>query len=190
MVSQTQLSAAERSQIYWFLSDCFTSLPTTSSALHIAEALKLSAKKLDLLALQKEFTRLFRGIQEGYGPPPPYESVYRSAEFPSDIVEAVFSYFQAAGINVEEICQDPVDFLSSELKLMALLAYQEHESHQQAIHDQVILYQNLQQQFLQNHILVWVPEYCELLIESSREEYYQALAAYLASFLADQKTAV
>jgi len=42
---------------------------------------------------------------------------------------------------------------------------------------------------LQNHIMTWVPEYCEMLIEASREEYYQSLARYLSSFLIDLKQA-
>ena len=189
MVSQQRLAADERSQIYWFLSDCFTHTPSLASSIDIAKALQLSAEKLDILALQKEFTRLFRGIQEGYGPPPPYESLYRSAEFPSDIVEAVFSYFQTAGFDAAEICDDPVDYLSSELRLMGLLAYKEHQYQQQGDNEQASLYRNLQQQFLQNHLMVWLPEYCEMLAEASREEYYQSLAHYLSNFLIELQKA-
>jgi len=189
MVNKQRLLADERSQIYWFLSDCFAQLPSATSSTSTAEALQISPENLDILALQKEFTRLFRGIQEGYGPPPPYESLYRSAKFPTDIVEAVFSYFQTAGLDAAEICDDPVDYLSSELKLMGLLAFQEYEYLQQDNNEQAYLVRELQQKFLQNHIMTWVPEYCEMLIEASREEYYQSLARYLSSFLIDLKQA-
>jgi len=185
MVDSERLLADERSQIYWFLSDCFLQLPTETSLAEIENALQISADKLDILALQQEFTRLFRGIQEGYGPPPPYESLYRSSEFPTDIVEAVMSYFQAAGFDVAEICEEPADFLSSELKLMGLLAFKEHECIQNGDDAQAHLFSDLQHKFLHNHIMIWVPAYCQMLVEASRVELYCYLARYLADFLSE-----
>lgn len=85
---------------------------------------------------------MFRDIQEDYSPPP-YESHYRSAEFPTGIiVEAVFNYFYTVGFDVAEICEVPVDYLSSELKLMGLLAFQEYQHHQQRDIDYLKTYNN------------------------------------------------
>ena len=76
MVNIALLAAEERSRVYWFLSDCFLQAPTEITS-EIWQVLQLSANKSGPMELRKEFTRLFRGIQEGYGPPPPYESRYR-----------------------------------------------------------------------------------------------------------------
>ena len=177
------MQADERSQLYWFVSDCFLQVPTASSISEISQALQIPVAKQEPLALEKEFTRLFRGIKEGYGPPPPYESLYRPAEFPTDVVEAVLSYYQAAGFNADEICLEPVDFLASELKLMALLAFKEAECIQKVDREQAALYQALQHKFLQNHIMVWVPDYCQRLQQASQVDFYRYLARYLADFL-------
>jgi TorA maturation chaperone TorD len=185
MVNKETLLADERCHVYWFLSDCFLQMPTATSSSEIGQALQIPANELDVMELRKEFTRLFRGIQEGYGPPPPYESLYRSSEFPTDIVEAVLSYFQAAGFDAAEICVEPPDFLASELKLMGLLAFKEHECIQNRDSEQSILYKDLQYKFLQNHIKIWVPEYCQMLIEASRVEFYRYIARYLSVFLID-----
>ena len=187
MVNKETLLADERSHVYWLLSNCFLHVPTAKSSSDIAQALQMPADALDALELRKEFTRLFRGIQEGYGPPPPYESLYRSSEFPTDIVEAVRSYFQAAGFDASEICEEPPDFLASELKLMGLLAFKEHEWVQNGGSKQGRLYRDLQHKFLHNHIMVWVPEYCQILIEASRVEFYRYLARYLSTFLMDME---
>ena len=185
MVNKRTLLADERCHVYWFLSDCFLQAPTAISSSDIGQALQIPVDELDVMELRKEFTRLFRGIQEGYGPPPPYESLYRSTEFPTDIVESVLSYFQAAGFDAAEICVEPPDFLASELKLMGLLAFKEHECIQNRDNEQSILYKDLQHKFLHNHIMIWVPEYCQILIEASRVEFYRYIARYLSTFLID-----
>ena len=187
MVNKETLLADERSQLYWFLSDCFLQVPTATSYSDIAQALQIPADGLDALELRKEFTRLFCGIQEGYGPPPPYESLYRCSEFPTDIVEAVLSYFQAAGFDAAEICEEPPDFLASELKLMGLLAFKEHECMQNENSEQGWLYRDLQLKFLHNHLMIWVPEYCQILVEASRVEFYRYLARYLSTFLMEME---
>jgi len=188
MVNKEILPANERSQLYWLLSDCFLQVPSATSYSAIAQALQIPDDgTIDIMELRKEFTRLFRGIQESYGPPPPYESLYRCSEFPTDIVEATLSYFQAAGFEAAEICTEPPDFLASELKLMGLLAFKEHECIQQGNKEQSLVYITLQQKFLHNHLMIWVPEYCQILIEASRVEFYRSLARYLSNFLIEME---
>ncbi len=45
----------------------------------------------------------------------------------------------------------------------------------------------LQGEFLQNHLMIWVPEYCQILMEASRVDFYQQRVHYLHLFLADIK---
>ena len=186
MVNIALLAAEERSRVYWFRSDCFLQAPTEITS-EIWQVLQLSANKSGPMELRKEFTRLFRGIQESYGPRPPYESLYRQCEFPTDITDAVISYFQSGGFDAAEICAEPPDCLASELRLMSLLAFKEHESCQNEDEQQRQYFINLQSEFLQNHLLIWVPEYCQILMEASRIDFYQQLAHYLNNFLADDK---
>ena len=186
MVNKALWVPEERSRVYWFLSDCFLLAPTELSS-EIWQALQLPAKKSESMELRKEFTRLFRGIHEGYGPSPPYESLYRNSEFPTDITDAVFSYFQSGGFDASAICKEPPDFLASELRLMSLLAFKEHEACLNGDEQQRQYFIQLQYEFLQNHILIWVPEYCQILMEASRVDFYQQMAQYLYIFLENVK---
>ena len=186
MVNKALLAPEERSRVFWFLSDCFLLAPTELPP-EICQALQLPANKSDSMELRKEFTRLFRGIQEGYGPPPPYESLYRQCEFPTDITDAVISYFQSGGFDPGAICEEPPDFLVTELRLMSLLAFKEHEGSLKGDEQQRQYFIKLQNEFLQNHLMIWVPEYCQTLMAASRVDFYQQLAHYLYLFLADVK---
>jgi TorA maturation chaperone TorD len=184
MVNNAVLLPDERSRVYWLLSDFFLKPPTELSST-IWQMLKIPEQSIDSMSLHKEFTRLFRGIQEGYGPPPPYESLYRPNEFPTDITEAVLSYFQTGGFDAAVICDEPPDFLASEFRLMSLLAFKEHECCQNEDWELSRFFINLQREFLQNHLLVWVPDYCQILSEASRVNCYQQLASYISVFLKD-----
>jgi putative dimethyl sulfoxide reductase chaperone len=184
MVNKSMPAPAERSRIYWFLSDCFLQAPTEISS-EVWQVLQISVNRSEPMELRKEYTRLLRGVQEGYGPPPPYESLYRHCEFPTEITDAVMSYFQNAGFDAAQICTEPPDFLASELRLMSLLAFKEHESCQKGGEQQRQYFISLQNEFLQNHLLIWAPEYCQMLMQESRVDFFRQLAQYLIVFLAD-----
>ena len=182
MVNKALWVPEERSRVYWFLSDCFLQAPTEISS-EIWQALQLSANNSEPMELRKEFTRLFRGIRDGYGPPPPYESLYRPDIFPTDITEAILGYFHSGGLDAAKICGEPPDFLATELRLLSLLAYQEHESSQNGNLEQCQFFSDLQTRFVQNHLLCWVPDYCQILIQESRVDFYSQLATHIATFL-------
>ncbi|MGR9073581.1 MAG: TorD/DmsD family molecular chaperone [Gammaproteobacteria bacterium] len=186
MVREDVLISEGRSRAFWFLGDCFLHAPASTSE-EIWTILHMPTDALDTLELRKEFARLFRGIKEGYGPPPPFESLYRVNEFPTDIIESVLGYFQIAGLNFADICEEPPDFLASEFRLMSLLAFQEHQSDLEGDDGQSRRYRELQNDFLNDHLLAWVPEYCRVLKETSRADFYRELAEYIDVFLRDIK---
>ncbi len=171
-----------RSRVYWFLADCIL-LPPAEVSTEVRQALQLRADEEDDRILDREFTRLLRGVQEGYGPPPPYESLYRRSEFPTDIVEAVIGCFQRGGFDAAAVCMEPPDFLGSELRLMSLLAYKEYEGGRNGDERQRQSFIGLQQEVLAKHLLLWVPDYCQVLMQASRVDYYRQLAGYLGQFL-------
>lgn len=182
MVKLSSLAADERSRVFWLLSDCFLKSPTEISS-EVWQALRLPVDCENEIELRKEFTRLFRGIREGYGPPPPYESLYRQSVFPTEISDAVIGYFQNAGLDVRSICYEAPDYLASELMLMSLLAYQEFEYDQKGDDEQRRYFMQLQNEFLNTHLLIWMPEYCQVLKKESRIDLFRQLAIYLETFL-------
>ena len=176
------LSAEERSHIYWFLGDCFSQSPT-QKLLNVWQSLQENNETFDLAELQQQYIYLIAGIKEGYGLIPPYESLYRPNAFPTEIRAAVLSYFEVAGISAESVCEQAPDFLSSELRLLSLLSYHQHQA--KLINDakQVSFFNELQHEFLKHHLSVWLPEYCQKLMTEDKSGFYKQLAVYTQAFV-------
>lgn len=132
--------------------------------------------------LAPEFTRLLRGIQEGSGPPPPYESLYRGQSVGGDLTLAVLNRYRAAGFGEVEPSVGPQDHLGAELRFLALLALGEGEAWGSG-ETEVALTRIVQQQgFLDAHLLTWLPTYAARLEAEAREVFYGAAARLTLAF--------
>ncbi len=140
------------------------------------------------LALAVERTRLLRGVARDYGPPPPYESLYRSPEPSGGIsfLVQVAEYYRYAQIDLSAERADRLDYLGLELDFMRLLCEEELRSLGQGDTDEAEGFAHLQHRFLQEHLLPWVPRYCESLLSHSAAGFYQGVAHLLLGFLEDQ----
>ena len=83
----------------------------------VLEALHLTEEGAQGKDLAREFTRLFRGVRPGYGPKPPYESLYRGEKtVMGDIAGEVKTRYREAGLSVEARFKgEPPDHISFEL---------------------------------------------------------------------------
>jgi len=126
--------------------------------------------------LLMEYTRLFRGIQDQLGPPPPFESIYRGQDLMGDLTLAVLHRYQAAGFAEIEPEAGPQDHLGAELRFLALLCFREAESWRLGEEDAA--QQRIAQAcaFLDEHLLVWLPGYAGRIARESREPFYAAAA--------------
>ena len=195
-VTRSEL-AAFRSRNYWFLAQFYLRRPEPeflgelSSALasstddtEASETLSLLRDELNrvqndetaALELEKEYARLFRGLREGYGPPPPYESVYRENRLVGATTAAVMHHYRRAGFGEIDETAGPQDHLGAELKFMSLLCYREHEAWTSGDTHQARKSIERQQEFLEHHLMAWLPEYGELIAGESRVPFYSAAA--------------
>jgi TorA maturation chaperone TorD len=131
---------------------------------------------LDVLSkrLLPEYTRLFRGIQEGLGPPPPFESLYRGETAMGDSALAVQRRYEQAGFGPVAPEAGPQDHLGAELRFQALLCFREAEAW--GGRDLEAAQQRIGQQraFLDEHLLAWLPDYAGRIVRESREPFYAA----------------
>lgn len=200
-------SAEDRSRFFWWLAEWFlsppsqdrlASLPTTAEPEPATDAmdsawlaLAYAAPDLEHISLDEigsEFTRLMSGIQEGMGPPPPFESVWREDRLIGDSTVAVIEAYARAGFADIDPEAGPQDHLAVELKFLALLALREAEAWQ--ADDEPAAQQRLAQQrdFLQQHPAAWAPCWADAIIQQSREPLFAALAGLLKAGL-DQMAA-
>ena len=82
-----------------------------------------AAKPVDELEteLAVERTRLLRGVKPGYGPPPPYKSVYVGSDQQplTQASVAVRQIYAEAGVKLREEVRDQPDFIGFELDFTA-----------------------------------------------------------------------
>ncbi len=135
--------------------------------------------------LAVERTRLLRGIKPGYGPPPPYESVYAgSAEQQNmGVVSGVRSAYAQAGASLPEEIHDQPDFIGFELDFMRHLAEREAQAWAQDDEREVMRVTQMEQTFLGEHVYRWIPRFCDVMFEQARLDFYRGVARLTKGFL-------
>ncbi len=147
MTEDSLLSFSEnRSRFYWFLSEFYNEMPSADflsqlrsklstvdislpdelgeSILQIQDILQSDDFEALSVRLLKEYTRLMRGVKKGYGPSPPYESVFRGERrVGGEVTLEVNNFYQRAGFGFD--FPGPKDYLGVELRFMAFLCLEE-----------------------------------------------------------------
>lgn len=159
--------------------DAATPLGLESAAL--LAALRDARSQADgLIALAVDRTRLLAGVMHKNDLPAPYESTAQGLSMNSDLVADVVACYAKAGL--EEFARElgPPDFLGTELRFMALMAYREMQAHQARDAGLAGLWLMRQRRFLDDHLLRWVPAHCERMHALARTPFYKALCLLLS----------
>ncbi len=135
--------------------------------------------------LAVEHTRLMRGVASGYGPPPPYECLYRSSSpgGESALLLELAEIYQTAEAILPKAQIDRLDYLGLELDLMRFLCDAETSAWERKDAAEASRLALLQSQFLHQHLLAWVPAYGESLLRQAKTGFYQGVAQLLLGFL-------
>ena len=196
-------AAEDRSRFFWWLAEWFLSAPDADrlatlpqpdgatpdpadpmgAAWHGLAAARGEVSDAGAERLGVEYTRLFSGLHEGLGPPPPYESVWREGRLVGESTVAVIEAYAQAGFADIDPAAGPQDHGAVEMKFLALLALRESEAWR--AQDQEAAVRRLRQQrgFLHAHLGAWAPRWADAIRSQSREPLYAALAALLLAAL-------
>ena len=133
-------------------------------------------------------TRLFKGIAPGYGPPPPYEAVYRrpGAGVDADTLLSLRGFYREAAAELPSPSRERLDHLGLELDFMRFLC--EEESRLWCSDDarEASRYRQIQQRFLVAHLTPWVPGYCQRILAEACAPFFHGLVRALSGFLAGE----
>jgi len=129
-------------------------------------------------SLAYEYADIF--LNAGENPAFPYESIYESRD-PLVMRESVFSVrraYRKGGVHKSSDYKDLDDHIAVELEFLAYLITQGEKDPKRAAD-----FQKQQVDFLRDHLMGWVIEFCAVLSNSAQSAFYQGLAELTMSFL-------
>lgn len=122
-------------------------------------------------ALCSEYTRLFTG------PVPamlPYESMYIDGSMMAKSLLKVKEIYRRAGLVRVEGYHEPEDHIAVELAFMGYLCRENCSP-------------GLQRSFLHDHLLKWVPRFCDDIFKKSRSDFFRGIGKLTIGFLMMEK---
>jgi TorA maturation chaperone TorD len=193
--------AARRSAMYWLLAEFFLTCPSQSVVERLRTDLagltgdmdvdSLAARLADLRdelpgqddaagidQLAVEHTRLFGAISPSYGLPAPYESVQHEAANCAEVAATVAACYSDAGFTAVDQAVPP-DHLGVELRFMALLCHAEMQAWQDDDAEKAAESLGRQRDFLDDHVLPWVPGYLNLVNTQARHAFFRGVATLM-----------
>ena len=133
-----------------------------------------------------EYTRLF------IGPGPrisPHESLHvvaadasENAFWGRETVE-VKRFVEATGLDYGEDFSGLPDHISAEFELMQKLAERESQAWSQGEEDTASRCQNVQTRFFTEHLIKWVPGFCDKVTENAELSFFRQMAAVTKDFM-------
>ena len=165
--------AQDRSDFYKLFSPLFLRVPDDETLERIKDIFEIkfgdSSDEIEI-----DFSCLF---SDTGGRLPPYESLYNyplsdKPRLGGTAAKEVEELYESTGITIDEDIELVPDHLSAELFFMSYLI----ENH--LIEEQKF--------FLENHLLVWVPDYCDEIKRIARTSFYKRIAELLTEFILDE----
>lgn len=158
----------------------------SASLLSASRAARQDTNGLTVLAVDR--TSVLAGVLHKNELAAPFESAALGQEMNSDLVMDVVQSYQQAGLVDFGLELGPPDYLGTELRFMSVLAYQEMLAHQSQDLNLATQWLSMQREFLETHLLRWVPDHCERMSSIAKTPFYIAAVALLrAACLLDQR---
>ena len=126
--------------------------------------------------IQCEYTRVFVGPGKHVGP---YESLHRDdhpAQHWGPSTAEVKRFIEHHGLSYDEEFQGMPDHISIEFQFIAMLADVEADAIERGEHEKVGQSREIQRTFYREHIVGWVPTFCDKVVECTKLEFYKSFA--------------
>jgi TorA maturation chaperone TorD len=139
--------------------------------------------RVDLESLKVDFSKLFVGPYKLFAAP--YGSVYLDGErkMMGDSTLDVKNRYREAGLDTAKNFKDAPDHISAELEFMYYLVFKAIEAFANSDIETAIDFIQKQKSFLEDHLMAWVPEFGNSIIEYAESRFYPKLAKATTAFL-------
>jgi len=138
---------------------------------------------IDLEPLKVDFSKLFVGPYQLSAAP--YGSVYLEGErkMMGDSTQDVRNRYREAGLDTAQTFKDAPDHIAAELEFMHYLIFKEIEAFANSDIETAIGFIQTQKSFLEDHLMTWVPQFADRIIEYAENPFYPNLARATEMFL-------
>jgi len=162
--------------------------PLIKSGLLMLKEYFLEIRNQPLEEVQKklavEWTRLFRGISRGYGPPPPYEGVYRSEDGTGiEIIEEISQIYSENRLRLGHDVFNRPDYIGLEFDFLNHLAETECRYWLENNDEKALGAERNYDSFFCLHIKSWVPNFCILAEKEAQTLFYKGLIKITQGFV-------
>ncbi len=140
--------------------------------------------------LAVEYTRLFIGPGRHISP---HASVHLRADGGSlwgESTAAVKRFIESSGLEFRPRYRGPPDHVGVELELMERLARAEAEAWREGDGEAVARSLATQRSFLEQHLLKWLPGFCEKVAAAAALDFYREMAELTAAFVGAEREEV
>jgi len=140
-----------------------------------------------LADLAADYAGLF--LNAGGRPAHPYESVYTSPDrlLMQQARDDVRQIYAAAGLSRSGGWHEPEDHVALEMEFMGRLCFRAVAALERGNAEEARVHLESQRRFLENHLLAWVPRFCEDVIRNAGTGFYRGLGLLLRDFLAFER---
>ncbi len=144
------------------------------------QAAKLSEK------LGVDRTRLYRGVAPGYGPPPPYESVWSGSGQGTAVLQAIAAVYREAGLARSPDATERIDYIGVELDFMREMALREAAAWESGARDAADQSLKAQYSFMNEH-LQWIPAFVDKALEQVETDFYKGHLLLLRHYVIEDQ---
>jgi TorA maturation chaperone TorD len=129
-------------------------------------------------------TRLYRGVSPSYGPPPPYEAVWRKdmrsvPEFLQDLART----YREAGVSLASDAGERLDYIGVQLDFVRLLAEREAAAWEGS--DEAEAARTLQGEvaFFRSHLANWASYFIDTALKRADTDFYRGHLQMVRGFI-------
>ncbi|VAW23656.1 hypothetical protein MNBD_BACTEROID01-1714 [hydrothermal vent metagenome] len=146
------------------------------------QRMQKSTKRYSTQDLLIEYARLFIGPFQVQAPP--YSSLYLGDNLiMSGQTMWVLDFYRKAGLAFDSKIKDLPDHIAIETEFLYYLIYNEINELKTGNIKSAQKFHVLQVHFINNHYKIWVPIFCEKILEKSTNDFFRALATCFEKFV-------